>query len=71
MGNGPSPESQLMFRDIICCNAQRQVILNRPKFKHKTYASSAYLQAFKRFELKWPRKPRETILSYPQGQPIP
>ena len=35
------------------------------------YDSSAYLQVLKNTNLKWPRKPEETIFSDPQEQLTP
>ena len=74
IGNDRSPvrTASIMFRDTIFYNAQRQVTLIRPKIKHsRYYAISAYLQALKRSELNWPRKPGRTIVSNPQGQLTP
>ena len=68
--------ASLMFGDTICYNAQRHVTLNLKQrsglnLHTRYYASSTYLQVFKRSELNWLRKPRETIFSDHQGQLTP
>ena len=76
MGNDRSPESQhnVWRHHIQECskagNSELETVL-KPKFKHKNYVSSAYLQVLKRSELKWTRKPGETIFSDPQGHLTP
>ena len=59
-----------MFGDTIFYNAQRQVTLNLKQrsgqiSNTRYYASSAYLQVLKRYELKWPKKVVGTFIFRP------